>query len=78
MIDFEYEELANLVLGRPEDEPGCDDALMERFGVGLETFASIAAALVPFTITARTALSGKQCRGFVHDGAFIVKEEAPE
>lgn len=74
------EDLAAAALGLP-DEADVDEierALMDRWDTDLPTFQKIAEALLPLTVPARTAMTGRKFRGFVKDGAFIVKEEMPE
>jgi hypothetical protein len=70
---LDAEELADAVLGLTEDQvndaPDYDALLDDKFGVDLETFASIADALLPFTLPARTAITGELYKGFAKDGA---------
>ena len=76
----EAEELAALVLGLDPDSidsSEVEDKMADKFGVDMETFQKLAEALMPFTVAARTALSGTLCRGYAHDGAFICKQEVP-
>lgn len=76
---IDAEELAEAVLGITDDEANAgvdhDRLLEERLGVNMEQFMAVADALLPFTITAKTAVFGEECYGFVKDGAFIVKEQ---
>jgi hypothetical protein len=77
---IDAEELADAILGLTDDQvnnaPDYDALLDDKFGVDLETFSAIADALMQFTIPARAAISGEMFRGFVKDGAFIVKQLA--
>ena len=77
MNHLDAEKLAHAVLGltdeQGEDAPDYDALLADKFGVDLETFWSIAEALIPFTIPDRAALSGELFRGFATDWYFIVK-----
>lgn len=74
---YEAEELAIAVLGLHEDSESDDIevAIFNRFDVDLSTFTDIAKALIPFTIPAQVAITGKMYQGFVKDNAFIVKKE---
>ncbi len=74
------EDLAAAALGLPEeaDTDEIERALMDKWDTDLPTFQKIAEALLPLTVPARTAMTGRKFRGFVKDGAFIVKEEMPE
>ena len=75
---FETEELAVAVLGYCDDDEldseTIEEKIYEKLGVEMEQFQKVAEALMPFTIPAETAVSGKFFYGFVKDGAFIVKQ----
>ena len=78
--DFEAAELAAAIL--EQEEPETDDEidaieaeLVDRFGVDLEQFASLPAALLPFCTKGVSALTGRAHRGFARDDRFIVKTE---
>lgn len=78
--DFEAAELAAAIL--EQEEPETDDEidaieaeLVDRFGVDLVQFASLAAALLPFCAEGVSPLTGSVYRGFAKDGCFIVKTE---
>ena len=58
------------------EDADLDDLIFDKFGVEFEQFAAIVDALIPYTIPAKAALSGKVYQGFVKDGAFIVKKPA--
>lgn len=81
---MEAEELAATVLGIDEqpnlDSDAIEQALADKFGCSLEDFQKIATALIPFTLPARSALTGDVYQGFVNvmDGSFIVKQPAAE
>jgi hypothetical protein len=75
---MEAEELAAAVMGLDEetaDSYMIEQVLDDKFGVSLEQFQQIAEALMPFTIPAQAAVSGKNFHGFVKDGAFICKQQ---
>lgn len=77
MIIDNYEELAELICN--PGEPGDDiyDRLLIQYGIDMETFIAIVDALMRFTPVMQIAtLDGREgyARGFVHDGAFIVKQ----
>jgi hypothetical protein len=75
--EFEFLDLAQAVLGIADtaDDTAIDEALWERFEVDLMTFSEIAAALLPFTVPAKTVILEKWYQGFVKDGAFLYKRE---
>lgn len=77
MDAYELEELAIAVLSLHEDTESDDIevAIFKTFGVSLDTFNEIASALIPFTVPAQAAISGKVYQGFVKDNAFIVKKD---
>lgn len=71
-------ELAALVLGKDPDDfddTTIDDELIDRFGVDCDQWTAIIMSLLPFTIPAKAALSGKEYHGFVTDGRFVVSVE---
>ena len=72
----EAEDLAAHILGFPDDYDSdkIENALYEKFDCSFEQFHIIAEALMPFTISAKVALSGEEFCGFVKDGSFIAKE----
>lgn len=78
MNEFDFQDLGAVVLGLTEEEyesgPDLDVLMIEKLGVDMEQFEAVARALVPYTIPTTVALSGRVFRGFVHDGAFVVKE----
>lgn len=71
--------LAAAMFGIDEDcQDLIDGEIDERFGVQIEDFAAIVEALIPFTPPAQlVTLDGRPAlaRGFVAEGAFIVKRE---
>lgn len=72
----EAEELAARIVGLDPDEASSrevEERIAAKFDVSMETFQSIAEALVPYTVKAETALGGGVHQGYVHDGAFIYK-----
>ena len=75
---IEAEELAVEVLGISEesDHTDIEDALADKLGCSFEQFREIATALMPFTITARTAITDELFHGFVKNGMFICKQKA--
>jgi hypothetical protein len=77
---YDIEELAAVVLEFPDDEEYDSDIvekkLYEHFEIGFGQFGEIVKALIPFTIPAKSPLSGEMFQGFVKDGYFIVKEKA--
>lgn len=74
---YDAEELAIAVLSLHEDTESDDIevAIFKTFGVSLDTFTEIADALIPFTVPAQAAISGKGYQGFVKGNAFLVKKE---
>lgn len=76
---MEAEELAAVICGLDEDNYDSrqvEDVLYEKFDCSFESFHKIVEALVPLTIPAKAAISGRSFRGFVKNGSFIVKEDA--
>ena len=74
---MDAEELAVAVLGLDEetaDSDTIDEALFNKWEISMEQFHKVAEALIPFTIPAQAAISGKAFCGFVKDGAFICKQ----
>lgn len=71
----DMEELARVVLGLDSDadSDAIEQAIYEKWGCGFEQFSEIVEALIDFTVPAQSALSGRVFKGFVQDGAFIVK-----
>lgn len=78
-IDYwEAAELAAAVLGieEPCDDKATEateDQFIEAFGIDLNTFAEIARRLVPLCAMDKSPLTGVCRKGFVRDGAYIVK-----
>ena len=75
----ELEELGYLALGTdPDDETlDLDDMLYDDLGITFDQFAAVVERLARFTPVMQIAtLDGREeyARGFVHDGAFIVKQ----
>jgi hypothetical protein len=71
------DELAVAVLGLDEetaDSDAIEQAVSARFDISMEQFQAVAEALMPFTIPAQVAISGKAFNGFVKDGVFICKQ----
>lgn len=73
-------ELAALVCGVDSwaddfDESEIDQLLYDKFEISFENFEKVASELIKLTPAVETALGGNKYRGFVHDGAFVVKEE---
>ena len=79
LIDyFDAAELAAAVLDLPEIEADEDidtvaDAFLHKFGMDLEQFAELARRLVPMCAMDKSPLTDTFRRGFVRDGAYIVK-----
>ena len=71
----DVEDLALAVLGLDDDSNilEVEQCLLDRFEISLDAFAELIAALMPFTITAKAALTGESFHGFVKDGAFLCK-----
>lgn len=73
---LEVEELVEVVLGLTEeqinDNPDHEQLIFDKFGIDLDPFVKVAESLLPFTIGARTAITGDACQGYVKDQAFIV------
>lgn len=69
----EVEELAIAVLGLDDDADmgTIEQALYGRFEITFEAFESLVKALMPFTTTNRTRLTGEERHGFVKGGFFI-------
>jgi hypothetical protein len=78
-IDYwESAELAAAVLGveAPETDKATEaieDQFVEKYGVGLDTFAEIAIGLLPLCAMDKSPLTDTFRKGFVRDGAYIVK-----
>lgn len=54
-----------------------EDALYEKFEIGMEQFCDIVRALLPFTPTVKAGISGNIYHAFVNeDGLMIAKQEA--
>ncbi len=72
-------ELVGLADTEQEDDfEEIDRLLMEKFNIDYESFEYLIKALIPFTISTRTALGNKLCQGFVKGNAFLVKALLPE
>ncbi len=72
-------ELAALILGREFNcEYELEEALQEGFGVNLEDFKEIVDALVPFTPSHISPLTGREYQGFVNEGAFVYKKQVQD
>lgn len=69
-------ELAANVLGFPDnyDSDKIENALFDKWEISFEQFHKVAEALMPFTIPATAAISGRAFNGFVKDGVFICKQ----
>ena len=79
---IEIEELACIACGKTDDEVSklidaeeVEDLVFERFGVDLETFATIVEALLPLTPVVVTAVTGEKVNAFVKGQVCIVKRE---
>lgn len=74
---WDVEELAATILGVEETDYSetLDEALYDKFDVSFEQFHKIVEALVDYTIPAKSALTDATYKGFIKDGAFIVKGE---
>lgn len=74
---FDVEDLAAKILGFGDSyESGqIEQGLYDKFEISTEQFHKVVEALLPYTIPAKTALTGSVCHGFVDDGCFIVKGE---
>ena len=71
-------ELAAAVLDLPEIKTDEDidtvaDAFFDEFGMDLEQFAELARRLVPMCAMDKSPLTDAFRRGFVRNGAYIVK-----
>jgi len=78
MDEYEALELANLVVGLPEDNDNFDRAeelLYNNFNINLDDFRKIATALMKFTPASNSLLTDKTYKGFVNGKFFIVKQE---
>ena len=75
---MDAEELAIAVLGIDEetdpDSNTIEAALFDKFDCSFEQFHQIAEALMPFTISVKSPLTGTVYCGFVKDGMFIAKQ----
>jgi len=74
---MDAEELAVAVLGLDEETANSDtieEAVFNKWEISMEQFHKVAEALMPFTIPAQAAISGKSFQGFVKDSAFICKQ----
>lgn len=78
-IDYwEAAELAAAVLGvdAPEndaDEVAIEEQFGEKYGIDLITFGDLAEKLVPLCAMDKSPLTDTFRKGFVRDGAYIVK-----
>lgn len=79
MINYwESAELAAAVLGIEAPETDADEALIEvqfaeKYGIDLITFSDLAEKLLPLCAMDKSPLTDTFRRGFVRDGAYIVK-----
>ena len=78
----EVQELACAVCGLDYDtlvnegrEEEIEDALCEKFEIGIGQFSAIAEALLPFTPVVEAGLSGTLYHAFVDRGIIIAKQE---
>jgi len=73
---MDAEELAAHIFGFPDnyDSDKIETALYDKFECSFEQFHKIAEALIPFTVTAKAAISGEEFHGFVKDGSFIARQ----
>ena len=78
----EVQELACAVCGLDYDtlvnegrEEKIEDALWEKFEIGIGQFSAIAEALLPFTPVVKAGLSGTLYHAFVAEGIMIAKQE---
>ena len=84
MTEMEYEDLARLILGVPDDyeDPDLDGLMYAKLGVEMGDFMVVANALLPYTISGMlhklSDNSSTEHRGYVHGGSFIVKETVGE
>jgi hypothetical protein len=74
---IEADELAIAVLGLDEDADSdvVEQEMADRFEISMESFRSIAEALLKLTPPSTAAVTGTKYHGFVKDGVFVVKEE---
>ena len=72
ILGMDYDELVNE--GRDSE---IEDALYEKFEIGMGQFCDIVKALLPFTTTVKAKLSGDMYHAFVNekDGVMIVKQK---
>lgn len=75
---FDAAELAAAVLDLPEIETDENidtvaDAFFDKFGIDLDQFAELAQRLVPMCAMDKSPLTDTFRRGFVRNGAYIVK-----
>lgn len=84
---YEAQELAALLLGFDYDtladegrEDEIEEALYEKFEIGMEQFCDIVSALLPYTPVVRSAFLKKDYNAFVNpkEGVMIVKREVKE
>ena len=75
---IDVEELARVITGVGDDAESdeVEGALYDQYEISFESFHKLIDKLAVMTPVARTALTDRPFTGFVHDGAFIVKEEA--
>lgn len=74
----DLDDLAIAALELPEDadSDAIENALLEKLDVSPEQFEAVIEAVIGFTAPARAAISGEAFKGFVNDGAFIIKVPA--
>lgn len=81
---YDAQDLACAILGMDYDEivnegreSEIEDALYEKFEIGMEQFCDIVKALLPFTPTVKAKMSGDMYHAFVNekDGVMIVKQK---
>jgi len=75
---MDAEELAAVVLGLELEDTGggiLEQVMYDKLDVTLGQFKAVAEALMPFTVPAAAAISGREFHGFVKDGAFICKQK---
>lgn len=75
---FDAADLAAAVLDLPEIETDDDidaiaDAFLDKFGIDLDQFAELARRLVPMCAMDKSPLTDTFRKGFVRNGAYIVK-----
>lgn len=77
---FDVEELLSAMYGITDDQRNgdfdFDELCYEKFDIGFEEFMKVVSTLLPLTPVVESALTGKKCHAFIHNGLAMVKTES--